>query len=462
MFILVSRLENLVSDRRLVEHCSLRLDILYFLGYEVDEGLPRHSTISRIRQLFPAAVFQHVFAQCVAAGLVVDSAPVKANAALKSLCKEQSADAPSPTRHVAGGLVPDVPAAQLAATISSPAHELCRVATTHARCLRNASGLLGRSRPQARLLSNKIHCSPADPEAVSHLHQAGEGARPQLPVQHSRGRRPGVITHIQADFADRRGSVLLESIVAPLHQRLLAHDLPVQKVVADTGYSNGVNYAPLETRSIAPWIPVFGNYQSRTAGFTYAAGADCFTCLAGKKPPVKSFGKNQDGGLAKLYRASSRDCRLDSHQPTWALKVQERKFIRTAYAPHQRRALARKQSRQSQPTRRLRQRTIEPVLAASSGITAYARSMREGAAALTEQCCSVPSPSIGRNCSITSPNKYCAWPSRCPNQRLNVNLCASGGGLKAVTSRWETDSNKGSGILQQPQFFLMNLMCPPN
>jgi len=37
---LASRLENLVSDRRLVEHCSLRLDILYFLGYEVDEDLP--------------------------------------------------------------------------------------------------------------------------------------------------------------------------------------------------------------------------------------------------------------------------------------------------------------------------------------------------------------------------------------------------------------------------------------
>ena len=31
--VLVSWLENLVSDRRLVEHCSLRLDILYFLGY---------------------------------------------------------------------------------------------------------------------------------------------------------------------------------------------------------------------------------------------------------------------------------------------------------------------------------------------------------------------------------------------------------------------------------------------
>jgi transposase len=37
---LVRRLENLVSDRRLVEHCALQLDILYFLGYEVDEDSP--------------------------------------------------------------------------------------------------------------------------------------------------------------------------------------------------------------------------------------------------------------------------------------------------------------------------------------------------------------------------------------------------------------------------------------
>jgi len=68
--VLVGRLENLVSDRRLVEHCALRLDILCFLGYEVDEALPGHSTISRTRQLYPTAIFErvfdHVFAQCVA------------------------------------------------------------------------------------------------------------------------------------------------------------------------------------------------------------------------------------------------------------------------------------------------------------------------------------------------------------------------------------------------------------
>ena len=31
--VLVGRLENLVSDRHLVEHCALRLHILWFLGY---------------------------------------------------------------------------------------------------------------------------------------------------------------------------------------------------------------------------------------------------------------------------------------------------------------------------------------------------------------------------------------------------------------------------------------------
>ena len=98
--VLVSRLENLVSDRRLVEHCALRLNIFWFLGHEVEEALPRHSTGSRTRQLFPAAVFERlfdrVFTQCVARGLVVgdtqavDSAPVKANASPEAVREKQA------------------------------------------------------------------------------------------------------------------------------------------------------------------------------------------------------------------------------------------------------------------------------------------------------------------------------------------------------------------------------------
>jgi hypothetical protein len=41
----------------------MRLDILFFLGYDIDDDLPWHSTISRIRQLFPEELFEEVFTE---------------------------------------------------------------------------------------------------------------------------------------------------------------------------------------------------------------------------------------------------------------------------------------------------------------------------------------------------------------------------------------------------------------
>jgi hypothetical protein len=72
----------------------------------------------------------------------------------------------------------------------------------------------------------------------------------------------GVISHIQADFADQRDCTLLPSIVALLHQRLITRWLPLQEVAADTNYSNGVNYALLEAQGIIPKIPIFNKYKS--------------------------------------------------------------------------------------------------------------------------------------------------------------------------------------------------------
>ncbi|QKG59177.1 IS1182 family transposase (plasmid) [Hymenobacter sp. BRD128] len=367
---LVSRLENLVSDRRLVEHCSLRLDILYFLGYEVDEDLPWHSTISRTRQLYPAAIFEHlfehVFVQCVAAGLVtghtqaVDSAFVKANASLESLCEKQAADAVSPMLHVAGEPVPDAPVPAPTTVISSPAHQLQRLASTHARYLRNDSGPLGRGRPQARLLSNKTHYSPADPDARISV-KPGKARALNYLCSMAVDEAHGVISHVQADFADQRDCTLLPSIVAPLHQRLTTQGLSLREVAADTNYSNGVNYALLEAQGITPWIPVFGKYKPQIEGFSYDPEADCFTCPAGKLLPFKSFDSDPDGRLSKRYSASSRDCRLCPRKPTCAPKTTKRKITRTAYDAQYRRALARQQSRPGRHMRRLRQRTIEPV-----------------------------------------------------------------------------------------------------
>jgi Transposase domain (DUF772). len=75
------------------------LSIRLFLGYDLDEELPWHSTISRTRQLFGEEVFlslfQKVLSLCVQKGMVrgkrqcVDSAYIKANASMDSLLEKE-------------------------------------------------------------------------------------------------------------------------------------------------------------------------------------------------------------------------------------------------------------------------------------------------------------------------------------------------------------------------------------
>lgn len=96
---LVGYLENLNSDRRIISTAKLRLDILYFIGYNLDEELPWHSTLSRTRQLYGQEVFTEVFRavlkQCIEKGMVsgrrqaVDGVYVKANASLDSMVERE-------------------------------------------------------------------------------------------------------------------------------------------------------------------------------------------------------------------------------------------------------------------------------------------------------------------------------------------------------------------------------------
>jgi transposase len=97
--LLFGYLENQPSDRRIVHAASMRLDVLYFIGYDIDEELPWHSTLSRTRKLYNEEVFLELFKkvlkQCIDKGLLngarqaVDSFLVKANAAMSSLIDKE-------------------------------------------------------------------------------------------------------------------------------------------------------------------------------------------------------------------------------------------------------------------------------------------------------------------------------------------------------------------------------------
>ncbi|MDR1937543.1 MAG: transposase [Tannerellaceae bacterium] len=92
---LIGYIENIPSDRKIIEQASMRMDMLYFLNYNIDEPLPWHSTLSRSRQLYGEEIFLSVFRQilslCVSAGMVdgrsqaMDSALLRANASMASL-----------------------------------------------------------------------------------------------------------------------------------------------------------------------------------------------------------------------------------------------------------------------------------------------------------------------------------------------------------------------------------------
>src|SRR5215210_1881056 len=83
------------SERQLMRVVADRLSLRWYLGYDLMEPLPDHSSLTRIRDRYGLDVFCRFFEaiteQCVAAGLVwgqelfIDSTNVEANASLDSL-----------------------------------------------------------------------------------------------------------------------------------------------------------------------------------------------------------------------------------------------------------------------------------------------------------------------------------------------------------------------------------------
>lgn len=100
---LVMFFEGIRSERKLVEVASLHLAHRWYLGYALDEELPDHSSLTRIRQRLGVALFERFFEKvvdlCQEAGLIwgrelfVDATKVRANADVDSLVPRFSHEA---------------------------------------------------------------------------------------------------------------------------------------------------------------------------------------------------------------------------------------------------------------------------------------------------------------------------------------------------------------------------------
>ena len=380
---LVGYLENMISDRNLINHCSMRLDILYFLGYDIDEKLPWHSTISRTRQLFPEEVFESVFNQifttCVELGMVaghtqaIDSAPVKANASMDSLelkVPEEDLEAHlRKIRHISNA-DKDKPlratkvnkATKSQQTLRATKQELNAIKTRNKKWSKDQNQRPGAGNKGSKYTSNKTHYSPTDPEAKISV-KPGKARKLNYHSQLSVDTAHHVITDIKAYTADGKDNQHLEDITKRLKQRLWKNGLLWEDVLADTGYSSGENYAFLERIGIKSYIPPHGTYKGGPEGFIYNKEEDHYLCPQGEIIPFKKvLLDHRTKTKKKEYRSSSLQCKgCPLASSCLGKSAKEKKFSVTYYRDQYERNNQRLKTEKGKQAKAKRQSTVEPV-----------------------------------------------------------------------------------------------------
>lgn len=391
--ILMGYIENLNSDRKIMEHASVRLDVRYFIGYDIHEPLPWHSTLSRTRQLFGEEEFRMLFKKilslCVNKGMVagkrqaIDSAYIKANASMDSLLvKEVMSDADT----YADELQQQDDEEQKInnSNQSKPTVSLSKkkdVESHHAwkeKAYKDQPK--GRSKTsedtfedekhedekrRSKFLSNHTHYSTTDPDARISV-KPGKPRQLTYSAQTSVDTQHHVITNIMADFSDKRDSQSLAQAVEQTKENLLSNDLILQEVLADAGYSSGEALRYLKQQNITGYIPNFGQYKPIREGFIYNAEKDQYECIqaGGNKAvlPYKRTAANSNGYIQKTYRSSETVCKSCPLKKKCIGNSNFKKLDESIDKPLYDEMHERLQSRKAKIYKKLRSSTVEPVL----------------------------------------------------------------------------------------------------
>jgi transposase len=355
--ILVGYLENLCSDRRIISTAQLRLDILLFIGYDIDEQLPWHSTLSRTRQLYGEEVFRELFKKvlglCIDKGMVsgkrqaIDSVFVQANASMESLQKKVILNDA------------DVYAEELEVKTENNDNK-----PEDKAIVKDVEGkkLYGNGNAWIKNVRNDLVSSTTDEDARVSV-KPGRARRLNYLAQVSVDTEDHVITHIQSDHADKKDSQCMPSQLNHTINNLSEHGLKVEEVLADGNYSSSEALRTLEEHNIIGYIPNFGHYKSLREGFEYDKEKDCYICMAGKELPFKRHKESHgNGNLMKQYISNPKDC---ATCPLKGKCIGKGKFKTIAVTTDKElfdKMHKRLQMPQATKMKKLRSSTIEPVL----------------------------------------------------------------------------------------------------
>jgi transposase len=324
--------EDLRSERQLMQVVADRLSLRWYLGYDLSEPLPDHSSLSRIRQRYGLDVFRRFFEtiveQCIAAGLVwgqelyLDATKVAANAALASLQPRFAVEA-----HLAQLFAPDdagddgdehdgdVDEADTGGIRAMRRNDLAEQTrsdlASQAAARHDWIGRAGRpdrtkfSGPYRRTADFRV--STTDPDATPM--PAGEGRT-----------RLGYQDHYVVDGG--RARIILAALVTPaeVQENQPALDLlwwtrfrwklRPRQITGDTKYGTAENIVAVERERIRAYVPLsdvgqragmFGDQD-----FRYDAEADVYHCPGGA---VLRFLSQSEATHRRIYQAPAAACK---------------------------------------------------------------------------------------------------------------------------------------------------------
>lgn len=341
---LVMFFEGLRSERQLMRHAADRLSVRWYLGYDLNEPLPDHSSFTRIRERYGIEVFRRFFEQiveqCQQAGLVwgkelyIDSTQVNANTDLDSLTprfavearaaiqahltalftEEESQQEPQTAATEVGAAPQEVPSEMVSATVPRPLPVVLSQAEQEELAGENATrhdwiAEEGRQQREVHGLyqrTSDFKVSTTDPDATPMRLKGG-------------GTHLGYHTHYIVDGGKAR--IILQVLVTPsevmdnqpmrdlIFRTRFRWKLQPRHVTGDTKYGTIENIKALEDAGIRAYMPL-PDWEERyevwsASHFRYEAQADQYRCPQGQMLQ-RVGGVNPDG--RQLYRAPASIC----------------------------------------------------------------------------------------------------------------------------------------------------------
>lgn len=264
--------QGIVHDRKLMREAQVNLAIRWFAGFRLDETLPDHSSLTKIRQRWGAdkfkKIFQNIVKMCIDAGLVncetvhIDSTLIRADVSWESITTEYA------DKTIKENSIDD-----------------------------NSNEFVSnKGNPKKR--------STTDPEATLTTSKSTCRMEPSFKQHTAVDDNSGIIVDIKTTTGEAsEGNELLEQI----NRIEQTTGKKIETVTADKAYSNVENYSQLEQRSIEAVIPPRKVVRSKSIPsyrFKYDAKNQIVRCPKGKI--LRRSYQMTDGWI---YRAAAKDCR---------------------------------------------------------------------------------------------------------------------------------------------------------